>query len=50
MSELTPSTQSGKRSYWKRPEGKVGMGILAGVGALTLGRDPVGAVKGGGRR
>lgn len=35
MSELSPSTQpSGKRSYWKRPEGKVGMAILAGLGAV----------------
>ena len=36
MSDLSPSSTqpSGKRSYWKRPEGKVGMAILAGLGAV----------------
>ena len=36
MSDLSPSSTqpAGKRSYWKRPEGKVGMAILAGVGAV----------------
>ncbi len=36
MSDLSPSSTqpAGKRSYWKRPEGKVGMAILAGLGAV----------------
>ncbi|HEX8318306.1 hypothetical protein [Longimicrobium sp.] len=33
MSEASPSG-TGKRTFWQRPEGKVGMGILAGFSAL----------------
>jgi hypothetical protein len=36
MSELSPiaTNSAGKRTYWQRPEGKVGMGLLAGMGAV----------------
>jgi hypothetical protein len=33
--EPTPTTSKPKRSYWQRPEGKVGMGIMAGMGVAA---------------